>query len=302
MVQGGSNTTVGDAPIKKAGLGSGVIFSLVVAVVSALTTLLLFLSVNEKSSEDIPIHFYVMLFIGTASIVGVIVWNTAKEKMVGDWRLYSVLANSKLAMLVSAAFTFVPIAVSVFKAVDSNAVLPFVAYMYWVSGLSFTLFLLVYKLNAPTVYKFSSFEDLMKKEGGVFILRKDAGNVLKEIQIPEGNDQRGSVKNIMIADRKVLQSFESGELIDGAHVYYAMREYSLLLKREVRIILLGLFVLPAFLITTATAIKTLNVGVEAFRAVEQCGGLGGAIYHEVLDKDKERGELRTCTKSNSPPT
>jgi hypothetical protein len=230
----------------------------------------------------------------------VLAWSRDKADWAGDWKFYSLLANSKLVMLVSAAFTFVPLALSVLKVTDSQYMLPFTAYAYWISGLSFSLFLIVYKLNAPTIYKFSTFEDLMAKEGGVFVLQKDAGEVIKEIEGREIVAKAYNPKGLLLADKKVMEeSFKRGSTHDAARVYYVMKEYSSLFKSRTRFTLFALFILPAFLITTVTAIKTVVVGVEAYKAVDVCGGLGPAIYQEILDLGKGTNETPTCPKRAS---
>lgn len=258
--------------------------TITIACIAAIITAAIFYMVFEWSLElPVPWFFYPVPMLAVALIAGVRAWCTQHSGLIDDWKFLALVANSKLVMLISVAFTFVPLAVSVFKASGATGLVPFSFYLYWISGIFLFLFLVIYKAGAPKVYQFSSFQDLKEKEGGVICLRYDAADVLASIAARKKTKPFVVEAPYLEADQAVLAALKDGIVKYPEDVYFIMREYSATLMVKLRCVLMVLLFIPAFLIPTVTAVKMLGVGLEAHQSANRLQGWGKATYQQVLN-------------------
>ncbi|WP_347905633.1 hypothetical protein [Pseudomonas purpurea] len=277
--------------------------SIMIAITAALMTMAIFYVVFEWSLELlIPWFFYAVPMLVVALLAGLRAWHAQHLGLVDDWKFLALVANSKLVILISVAFTFVPLAVSFSKASGATSLLPFTLYLYWISGIFLFLFLAIYKAGAPKVYQFSSFQDLKEKEGGVICLRYDAADVLASIAARKKTKPFVVEAPYLEGDQQILAALEDGIVKYPEDVYFIMREYSTTLKVKLRCVLMVLLFIPAFLIPTVTAIKMLGVGIEAHQSANRLQGWGKAIYQQVLNLTLPAKKEQPAKTDALPPT
>lgn len=253
----------------------------------------LFLQFEASTEKQIP-FYYVLFGCAAAGVVGALRGAYGERFALWEsWKTFSVIANGKAVSAITVALTVVPIVVSIMSETGASSAVPFTLYLYWISGLSLSVFLLVYKTTAPLVYRYSSFQQLLEKEGGVTCLRNDATPVLAEIDRQLGKPT--AQPSFIAGDRKVLARLADGYADSAADVYYVMREYSAEFKRGSRILLSVLLILPAFIIPTVTAIKITTVGYQANKAAQSYDGWWKATYHQMFELAPNRQSV------GSPP-
>lgn len=196
-----------------------------------------------------------------------------------SWKTFDAIASGKAMTVITLALTIVPITVSISNEVGAGAAVPFTLYLYWISGLSLSLFLLVYKVSAPAAYRFATLTALTEKEGSVLCLREDAQAALRQMGVEMAAHDPAFVEQ----DKAVLTKLAAGTVEIDADVYFVMRRYSAEFKTGIRAVLSILLIIPAFLVPTVTAIKITAVGYQANVAAGKLGGWAPAIYHQLFD-------------------
>ncbi|WP_122666741.1 hypothetical protein [Pseudomonas viridiflava] len=209
-------------------------------------------------------------------------WTAKELNFTLDWQVLSAVAYSKALMLISVALTVVPLALSASQAVNKQDLLPFDLYLYWVSGLSFFGFILVYRIVAPTVFKYSSYRDLIDREGSVRVLRDS----FAELQRLEGARKAPfSVERealVPVSDVAAIRTLDIQHVQHQEQIYFLMREYARRLKPKCRAALEVLLLAPVFFVMTITLSKMYAVGVQASQTAQCYDGWIKATYWNML--------------------
>ncbi|MEE4097872.1 hypothetical protein [Pseudomonas viridiflava] len=199
-----------------------------------------------------------------------------------DWQMLSTVANSKALMLISVALTVVPLALSASQAVNRQYLFPFDLYLYWLSGISFFAFILVYKATAPTIFMYISYRDLIDREGSVRVLR-DSFSELRRLA-----DARKSpfspARQVLVPslDVDAICTLDIQNTQHQEHIYFLTREYTRYLKGFYRLVLSILLVAPIFFVLTITFSKMFAVGVQSVQTAQCYDGWIKATYWNML--------------------
>jgi len=218
-------------------------------------------------------------------------WTSKELVFTQNWQQLSMVANSKALMLITVALTIVPLALSTSQAINKQYLLTFDLYLYWVSGLSFFAFILVYKATAPTAFKYTSYRDLIDSEGSVRVLRDS----LVELQhlAAERKAPFSPAREVLVpaADIDVIRALDIHNTQHQENIYFLVREYSKHLKCIYRFVLCLLLIAPVFFVITITISKMFAVGKQADQTAICYEGWINATYWSVLkinsDKDKQ---------------
>lgn len=219
-----------------------------------------------------------------------------------SWQTFSVVANSRATLLLTAAFSIAPMAVAVAKGMGLEQKLPFTLYLYWISGLTMVIFLLVFRATAPVIYRYKSYKELLEGEGGFQILRDDLEELkqlAKDKLAPFDNANEHAFLEQDIADIKWLYVTDRNE---GPELYFLMRKYSDRLKWWTRVLLTTLLFTPAYVLITTTLSNTLLVGLEASEQARCQGGFVQSIYRVVLSLNPYQNTTREQAPAACPET
>lgn len=190
-----------------------------------------------------------------------------------DWKILSLVANSKAMMLITIALSVVPLVLSISQATHKQDLLPFDIYLYWLSGLSFFCFMAFYKATAPQVFKYTSYRDLIDREGSTRVLRESVADLQERATNREAS---------LTADIQSINSLDVQNTQHQEHIFFLLREYSKNLKSWARLSLSVLLVVPTFFVITITLSKAMIVGHELNQTVPCYGGWIKATYWGML--------------------
>ncbi|MFJ2489219.1 hypothetical protein [Pseudomonas sp. NPDC087639] len=230
----------------------------------------------------IPWEDYIVPCIVLMGILTARAWTCREMVLTQDWQMLSMVANSKALMLISVALTVVPLALSASQAVNKQYLLPFDLYLYWVSGLSFFAFILVYKATAPTIFKYTSYRDLIDREGSVRVLRDSLAELQ---QLADARKAPFSLAREILVPRKDVYAIRTVDIQNTQHqehIYFLTREYSRYLKGFYRLVLSILLIAPIFFVLTITFSKMFAVGTQAVQTAQCYDGWIKATYWNML--------------------
>ncbi len=249
---------------------------------ASIISVLAILLIEYVTGQVIPWKYYIVTSIVLAGIM--IARNLAAKELVftQDWQMLSMVANSKALMLISVALTVVPLALSASQAINKQYLFPFDLYLYWVSGLSFFAFILVYKVTAPTVFKYASYRDLIDREGSVRVLR-DSLAELQQLVIAR-KAPFSPAREVLVPESDVyaIRTLNTQNVEDPEHIYFLLREYTKSLKGFYRFVLNILLIAPIFFVLTMTLSKMFAVGTQADQTAECYDGWIKATYWNLL--------------------
>ncbi|MBC3464710.1 hypothetical protein [Pseudomonas sp. RW10S2] len=232
-----------------------------------------------------------LVFVGVCTLAsGALSFRAPKVGFAHDWKVMSLIASSKLMLLVTVALTVVPLAVEGFKQAGHVEQMPFSLFMYWLSGLSLLVFSILYHLCAPGAYRYPTFEDLIRREGSARVLRGEAGKALEGLRAGKPASGAAGATPFTSQDEHVLEVLAQGRVIDDAQCYFVMREHSANDNWKVRWALTLALLIPAYVIPTVTVGKMFAVVDTARQQVHDRGGWLCAIYGSVLMLGKEPAE------------
>lgn len=266
-----------------------IIVTAMVAQVAAILILVPLVQ-NMGATGDWLLDAY-LAFVGLCTLVCVGI--SLRASTVGfahDWKFFSLIASSKLMLLVTVALSVVPLAVEVFKLAGYIQQMPFSLFMYWLSGLSLLVFSILYHLCAPGAYRYPTFEDLIRREGSARVLRGEAGKALEGLRAGKPASGAAGATPFTSQDEHVLEVLAQGRVIDDAQCYFVMREHSANDNWKVRWALTLALLIPAYVIPTVTVGKMFAVVDTARQQVHDRGGWLCAIYGGVLTLGKEPAE------------
>lgn len=239
------------------------------------------ITLSVKSVTEIAMDLelpwgYVLGFGFIVTLICIIrFWTRAVLDPSHDWKTLSMVANSKAMLLITIALSMVPLVLSISQAMHKQDLLPFDLYLYWVSGLSFFCFIVLYKAAAPRVFKYNSYRDLIDREGSTRVLRESLAGLQQRASSPDA-------LLIPAADAQVIHSLDVQNTQHQEHIFFHLREYSKDLNSWVRFGLSVLLMAPAFFVITITLSKVLVVGHELNQTVPCYGGWIKAIYWNIL--------------------
>ncbi|VVP35806.1 hypothetical protein PS865_04600 [Pseudomonas fluorescens] len=232
--------------------------------------------------QDIPWPYYIIPGLLLTVIFIARVCNVKELSLTHDWQVLSMIANSKALVLISVALTIVPLALSVSKAVNKQDLLPFELYLYWVSGLSFFAFILVYKATAPTVFKYASYRELLDREGSVSVLRDSLAELQRLAATREAPFSPERELLVPDSDFDAIRTLNIQCTQHQEQIYFLVREYTKYLKPCYRAGLNILLIAPVFFVLTITLSKMYAVGMQAGQSAQCYDGWIKATYWSML--------------------
>lgn len=236
-------------------------------------------------TQFLPLHYLAVITLLVLPLLLIRTWRAKELNISSDWQALSSIANSRALKLISVALTIVPLAVSVSQAAEKQYLLPFDIYLYWVSGISFFAFIVLYKISAPTVYKYSSYRDLIDREGSVRVLRESVAE-LQELErnhkAPFSPEREALVPASDVAAIKIMDALHPQH---QEQVYHLVREYGKYLKAGYRRSLSVLLVAPIYFLVTIILTKMVLVGIEASHTADCYEGWFRGAYWQMLKKN-----------------
>ncbi|MBH3460096.1 MULTISPECIES: hypothetical protein [Pseudomonas] len=265
-----------------------VVAAVIAQVVAIFTVIPLVQSMGATGGWLLIIY---LVFVGVCTLAsGALSFRAPKVGFAHDWKVMSLIASSKLMLLVTVALSVVPLAVEGFKQAGHVEQLPFSLFMYWLSGLSLLVFSVLYHLCAPGAYRYPTFEDLIKREGSARVLRGEAGEILEGLRARQSPSGAAGETPFTSQDEHVLEVLAQGRVIDDAQCYFVMREHGANANPKVRWALTLALLIPAYVIPTVTVGKMFAVVDTARQQVHERGGWLCAIYGSVLTLGKDAKE------------
>lgn len=250
--------------------------------IAAIITLLAISLIGYVIGQDIPWWPPIILWVVLLGVLIPRALSCREMVLTQDWQMLSMVANSKALMLISVALTVVPVALSASQAVNRQYLLPFDLYLYWVSGLSFFAYILVYKLTAPRVFKYASYRDLIDREGSVRVLRDSLAELRQLASMRRA--PFSPARRVLVPDLDVyaIRTLDIQSPQDQEHIYFLTREYTRYLKGFCRLILSILLTAPIFFVLTITVSKMFAVGTQAVQTAHCYDGWIKATYWNIL--------------------
>jgi hypothetical protein len=256
-----------------------VAWALLIAIfISALATQL----IEYVTSQDIPWAYCIAFCAVLAGILTARTLTCREMVLTQDWQMLSTVANSKALMLISVALTIVPLALSASQALNKQYLFPFDLYLYWVSGLSFFAFILVYKATAPIIFKYASYRDLIDREGSVRVLRDSLAELQQLARARKAPFSLAREVLVPKTDVYAIHTLNIQNTQHQEHIYFLTREYTRYLRGFYRLILSILLIAPIFFVLTITISKMFAVGTQAAKTVECYDGWIKATYWNML--------------------
>ena len=202
--------------------------TIVAAVIAQVVAILVLIPlVQNMGATSTSLLFVYLVFVGLCSLAsGALSFRAPTVGFAHDWKIMSLIASSKLMLLVTVALSVVPLAVEGFKLAGHVEQLPFSLFMYWLSGLSLLVFSVLYHLCAPGAYRYPTFEDLIKREGSARVLRGEAGEILEGLRPRQSPSGAAGETPFTSQDEHVLEVLAQGRVIDDAQCYFVMRVHS----------------------------------------------------------------------------
>lgn len=229
--------------------------------------------------EDLLNPWHYGVIAGCIGLTGAVIGSFSNRlKLDSDWKMLSAFAGSKPVMLLTLAFTLIPLIVGFTeKARVPAEALPFSLSLYWLSGAFLFVFVLIYKVAAPATYRYTAYEQVLAQEGGVYFLRDEAGEALLALD----SDRQAGVHREK--DRQLLQELKQGSGDYPAQAFFLMRTYMNESRRVVRCLLSVLLFVPVFIIPTTSVLKAMEMGSYVIKDVDKHCGWVRAIYGELFD-------------------
>lgn len=223
--------------------------------------------------------------ISCTVLMGILIaraWTSKEMVLTQDWHLLSTVSNSKALMLISVALTIVPLALSASQAANKQYLFPFDLYLYWVSGLSFFAFILVYKATAPTVFRYASYRDLIDREGSVRVLRDSLAELQQLAQARKAPFSPARELLVPQMDVYAIFTLDIQNTQHQEHIYFLTRKYTRHLRGFYRLVLSILLIAPIFFVLTITISKMFAVGTQAAQTARCYDGWIKATYWNML--------------------
>lgn len=266
--------------------------TIVAAVIAQVVAILVLIPlVQNMGATSTSLLFVYLVFVGLCSLAsGALSFRAPTVGFAHDWKIMSLIASSRLMLLVTVALSVVPLAVEGFKLAGYIKQMPFSLFMYWLSGLSLLVFSVLYHLCAPVAYRYPTFEDLIRREGSARVLRGDAGKILEGLRARQTASEAAGAAPFTSQDEHVLEVLAQGRVIDDAQCYFVMRVHSANANWKVRWVLTLALLIPAYVIPTVTVGKMFAVVDTARQQVHARGGWLCAIYGNVLMLGKDANE------------
>lgn len=257
----------------------GLFIGLVVTVVPKLL-------IEYSLGQGSPWLYYIFAGLLLTVIIVARACNVKELAFTNDWQILSMVANSKALVLISVALTIVPLALSVSQAANKQELLPFELYLYWVSGLSFFAFILVYKATAPTVFRYASYRDLIDREGSVRVLRDSLAELQRLAATRKAPFSPEREVLVPASDFDAIRALDTQYTQHQENIYFLMREYTKYLKPYYRASLSILLIAPVFFVLTITLSKMYAVGMQVGETVHCYDGWIKATYWSMLKANR----------------
>lgn len=223
----------------------------------------------------------------TGGVIGAILGLTSyiaanKSGPLDSWKTWSIIANSKVIISITLIFSFAPLIVNAGKLLGVQEEIPFILYMYWICGLSSFLFILLYNITAPQIFKSMSYKSFIETEGTLLSLRLDA---LATVKLMENKRNKNKIddfeKDFFDEDLKLIEELSKGTAasIGNAESFYALKERSKYSSAFSRFFVAITMLIPAYLLPTIIVLNIFSVGNVAHTHVVEKGSLYNAVFN-----------------------
>ncbi|WP_063650562.1 hypothetical protein [Aliivibrio fischeri] len=198
---------------------------------------------------DPTYQFYMISFVLGFLSGGLISVLRYKKGPFDNWNAWSSLAHSNKLSVFVLIFTMAPLVIKTAKLVEFEKHLTPILYAYWFCGLFLFIFISVFKLISPNVYKYKSFEQFRTEANSILELREDALIALKSIDERELNHKLyESEKLFLRQDKIVLKKIIHGEFLNVEDAYSLLKK-RLSYHNVVGRVVVALFILvPAYIL------------------------------------------------------
>ena len=215
------------------------------------------------------------------AIIGVASFITANKNGPLDcWMTWSIIANSKVIISITLIFSFAPLIVNTGKVLGVQEEIPFILYMYWICGLSSFLFIMLYNITAPKIFKYKSYKNFIESEGTLLSLRLEA---ISTVKLMENKRTKNKIKNFekdfFDEDLKLIIELSKGTTKGSAEHFYALKERAKYSQVFSRFFVALTMLIPAYLLPTIIVLNIFSVGNVAHKQVVEKGSLYNAVFN-----------------------
>ncbi|SDX74215.1 hypothetical protein SAMN05444064_13827 [Pseudomonas syringae] len=297
--QATSGTSLHSANSLRSKLYDGILaLTIAIAITFAVSSI-----IPHALEKPIPVCWYGIGCVASFFIVYIRLRSIKVISAFESWDVLALVANSKPAQFLITVFSIVPMLVSIAKSADMQQQIPFTVYLYWASGLTLFIFLLLFKVTAPVVYRYKSYQDVLDQYGGLEVLREELLKLQAMASSGKAPFDKAHNHTFLAQDIAAIQWLRITDKTEAPELYFLIRKYSTGLKMGWRKALTPLLFVPAFVLVTTTLGNTLKVGVEAAAQAHCSGGLIKSVYSGILslDPDYKKGAelLEGCERFNS---
>lgn len=224
-----------------------------------------------------------------AGIIGAIIgaitsFSSEKKGPIDNWKTWEIVSNSKIITLLILVFTFSPYILKGGEIFGIDSEIPFIFYMYWMCGLCSFFLMILYAIFAPKIYKYTSYNNFISREGTIYSLRDDAHELMIELQKKK---EESSLKDYEEKDYEndisIIRNIAEGKEVDEAKSFYVFKERSKYSKPASRFFVVLFILIPVYILPVTIFINIVTVASAAAKKVEK----EGSIYKAVVSSDKD---------------
>lgn len=214
------------------------------------------------------IIFYCIAFLA-GFILGLVLFIISERiGSFDNWNTWSTIAhNNKLSIFIF-IFTIFPLILKIAKLVDLEKYLTPLFYAYWVCGLFLLVFIVLFKLIAPQVYKYKNFEKFKLDANSIVALREEAFIALKSIDARKDNKKTHEAERVFIGqDIIILRKIVNGEQVKLEDAFAILRNRLAYHNSVGRVFLVLSLFFPAYilpLLFTGNILLVFNQAYDVF--------------------------------------
>jgi len=232
-----------------------------------------FLNCVSPTFLGTPAPLWSNLFVGVSVLVSRL-FIAQKENQSGpqaNWKSLSHIVNNKRIHLFIFVFTVSPVIVKAVSITDLDEYLSPLFFGYWTCGFAFLIFTSLFKLFAPRVYSFDSFEHFKQHSGSIIDLRTDAQKALRNLNSRENADRLyPDEKHFLTEDKLILTKIIESKNVDLADAYIVLRE-RLAFYAQLPRYFISLFLLIPSLLFPILFILNVNLVIDSGQDVFESG-------------------------------
>lgn len=220
-----------------------------------------------------PIYsLYISLFLSVILFI-----NKRHSRPIDNWQTWSIVANSTLSKIYVVLYFLISFYFMYFVKPGYLETFPAIFFVIWLVGLCFFIFTLLYKLNAPKIFSFSSFENFQKEVKSMAFFRLERDELFNSIEkeIKSSNLYFSKYGEFRFADDKFLKNdyyalrnaFSKNKIDE--ETYLLLQQNSRFLNGKIRMFTNSFVIIPFYFLLFSFLLNVFSifpVGIESLLA------------------------------------